>query len=93
MCLQNETVSSSKRPEVLEAASKSVKMQITANRPLFALFFLSGIGFAVVTLLLSDAIRSVREAPATPLEAGDSFDHIKILTQLSFRRYIKSCFQ
>lgn len=76
MSLQKETVSSSKRPEVPREASKAGKMQISTNRPLFALVFLSGVGFAVFALLLSDAIRSAREAPATPLEAGDYFEII-----------------
>jgi hypothetical protein len=37
-----------------------------------ALVFLSGVFAAVVTLLISDFVRSVSEAPATPLGAGNN---------------------
>ena len=37
-----------------------------------ALVFLSGVFAAVVALILSDYVRSVAEAPATPLGAGNN---------------------
>ena len=37
------------------------------------LVFLSGVFFAIMALILSDYVRSVSEAPATPLGAGNYF--------------------
>jgi hypothetical protein len=50
---------------------KSSKMILGPSRPIFFCVFLSGIGFALFALLLSDYIRAAHKAPATPLESGN----------------------